>query len=649
MKKQDIIPCTLAVAMIGAISMATAMAAKGPQLQARMPNVAQKDPGQFKRFLVKYKPSVKASARDERTAAMAVMNNVLASAQMRTRGKTVTAQHLRTTATGHQVIRLSGGIDAVQAQALIDQVKASDPAISSVTIDELMTHSDTITAPKTMAQPTAAPNDPLFARYQWNLNAADGANSGGDGGANRGGANVVAAWDLADGNDVVVAILDTGITAHPDVDSSMADAGYDFITDAMVSGRDNDNRAPGGWDLGDWTTGYPGAEACSPGWSSWHGTHVAATAGAEHTNNAIGMAGIAYNAKILPVRVMGHCGGYESDIADAIIWAAGGTVTGVPANQNPAKVINMSLGGSNACAADSPYQIAINQANELGASVVVSAGNHNGDSSTRRPSGCQGVIAVAANGITSKRAFYSGYGAGVPISAPGGGVYANDASSGSQVNDGFVWQAVNPSDTTPAPIDQIDPAADYGGKAGTSMSAPHVSGIIAMMHAARADAELPPLTQEEILEILQRTATPFTVIPPSSQPIGTGIVNAAAAVDKAMEPPCDPAVEECEPDAILLANRVPLANQSGNADGETLYSYEATAGSVLSIMSYGGSGDANMYVSFDEEPTTAAYDAKSTRAGNSETVRFTAPQTGTYYIKLVGARAYRNLTIVARQ
>lgn len=113
--------------------------------------------------------------------------------------------------------------------------------------------------------------------------------------------------------------------------------------------------------------------------------------------------------------------------------------------------------------------------------------------------------------------------------------------------------------------------------------------------------------------------------------------------------PCDPETEECgpeEPDATPLTNKVPVTGLSGTG-GEALYSFEAEAGSVLSIMTYGGTGNASVYVSLGEEPTTDAYDAKSTRAGNSETVRFTAPEAGTYYIKLTGT--YGRLTLVARQ
>lgn len=110
--------------------------------------------------------------------------------------------------------------------------------------------------------------------------------------------------------------------------------------------------------------------------------------------------------------------------------------------------------------------------------------------------------------------------------------------------------------------------------------------------------------------------------------------------------PCDPETEDCGPDAIALTNKVPVGGLSGSGE-EALYSFEAEAGSVLSIMTYGGTGNVSVYVSLGEEPTTEVYDSKSTRAGNSETVRFFAPEAGTYYIKLTGT--YNRLTLVARQ
>jgi len=362
------------------------------------------------------------------------------------------------------------------------------------------------------------------------------------------------------------------------------------------------------------------------------------------TNNGLGEAGIAYGAKILPVRVLGHCGGYDSDINDAIVWAAGGHIDGVPDNTHPAQVISLSLGGAGACPATDPAAQAIAQANALGAVVVVAAGNNGADAANYSPASCPGALTVASTGITSKRAFYSNYGASVEIAAPGGGIYTNDGSSGAQAYDGFIWQALNPGTTVPTPLGSIDPALAYGGYAGTSQATPHVSGIIALMQGARLDAGLPLLTPTEVVADLQSTAYAPSV--PPTQPIGAGIVDAAAAVAKAIEPPC---TEDCGPVATPLTNKVEVKGLSGAAASEKLYSFDAAAGAVLSFMTYGGTGNVSVYVSLGSEPTTTDFDAKSSRAGNSETVRFTAPAAGTYYIKLVGAAAYSGVTLVARQ
>ncbi|KAG0750931.1 hypothetical protein G6F24_014800 [Rhizopus arrhizus] len=157
--------------------------------------------------------------------------------------------------------------------------------------------------------------------------------------------------------------------------------------------RDGGGRDSNPNDEGDWY----GANECGPGIpasnSSWHGTHVAGTVAAV-TNNSTGVAGTAFNAKVVPVRVLGKCGGYTSDIADAIVWASGGTVSGVPANANPAEVINLSLGGGGSCSAT--YQNAINGAVGRGTTVVVAAGNSNTNVSSSVPANCANVIAVAA-------------------------------------------------------------------------------------------------------------------------------------------------------------------------------------------------------------------------------------------------------------
>jgi serine protease len=181
--------------------------------------------------------------------------------------------------------------------------------------------------------PQFVPNDPYFSVYQWHYDDPAG------------GINAPAAWDLSTGEGAVVAVLDTGILpAHPDLASGTHILpGYDFITDAFVSRRATDDRVPGALDQGDWN---PVAGECYAGSpvqdSSWHGTHTAGTVG-ELTNNGSGGSGVAYNAQVLPVRVLGRCGGYTSDIADAIAWASGAPIAGVPDNANPAEVIALCV------------------------------------------------------------------------------------------------------------------------------------------------------------------------------------------------------------------------------------------------------------------------------------------------------------------
>jgi serine protease len=633
--KKNFRTSVLASVVISVLATTSAMAAQKAPKQGHPPRVdsSVSDTQTYARFIVTYR--VGSATRNNKTVIVKNMGTALTRAGLTTKSKPTTASYLRKLAVGSDLVRTSRKLDRAQADAFMRQI-ATDTNVASVVPDR-MRHA----VRDVKAQAVITPNDTYYAKYQWDLKAPDGTATQG-GVPNRGGTNVNSAWDLADGTGVVIAVLDTGITAHIDVDTSLADAGYDFITDSFVSGRATDGRVPGGWDTGDWTTEEPWLSECTdasnpPEDSSWHGTHVASTAGAELTNNGAGMAGIAYGAKILPVRVLGHCGGYDSDINDAIIWAAGGHVDGVPDNANPAKVINLSLGGTGACPATDPQALAVAQANALGAVVVVSAGNSNADAAGYSPASCPGVITVASTGITSKRAFYSNYGASVEIAAPGGGVYPNDGSSGTPIDDGFIWQALNAGATVPA-------GATYGGYAGTSQAAPHVSGIVALMQGARIDASLPQLTPTEVLSMLQSTAYAPSVTP--TQPIGAGIVDAAAAVTAAITPPC---TEDCGPVATPLTNKVEVKGLSGAAASEKLYSFDAAAGAVLSFMTYGGSGNVSMYVSVGEEPTTTSYDAKSTRAGNSETVRFTAPQAGTYYIKLVGAASYSGVTLVARQ
>ncbi|WP_426701244.1 S8 family serine peptidase [Rhodanobacter sp. Col0626] len=556
----------------------------------------------------------------------------------------VAVSYLRKLSTGAHVVRTSRKLSKAEATSLMQQI-ASDPAVAHVEPDVMMHAISDYRAPKALAAAGFTPDDPYYATYQWHLRAGDGSaelvGSDTTSYANKGGADIAKAWDLTDGTGVTVAVLDTGITHHPDLDTSLGDAGYDFTSTADVSGRTADGRAPGGWDLGDWTTTEPWLSECTdsahpPEDSSWHGSHVSGTI-AELTNNGNGMAGSAFGAKVLPVRVLGHCGGYTSDIADAIEWASGGHVDGVPDNANPAQVISMSLGGTGVCTATDVTGTAIADAISRGTTVVVAAGNEDADAANDSPASCPGVISVAASGITGRRAFYSNYGAGVTLAAPGGGVYANDASSGDQVSAGFVWSAINGGATVPDETDYT-----YGGMAGTSQATPHVSGTVALVVGALQAAGLPALTPGGIKSLLTSTARTFPSTP--DQTIGAGIVDAYAAVNKAVGGGDDGGGDG----AATLINGVALTGVSGAAGDSQLYKLDVPAGARgLVLRTFGGSGDVSLYVGDGTVPTVDSHDYVAVHSGNNESVVVTHPVASTYYLLVVGAKAFSNVAVQA--
>nr|WP_233175893.1 S8 family serine peptidase [Dyella sp. ASV24] len=527
---------------------------------------------------------------------------------------------------------------------------ASDPTVAYVEPDVMM-HAIGIAAPAAYT-----PNDPDFSKYQTDYLPGNGAlTTAGSSVANWGGANVTGAWQLADGTGITIAVLDTGIVQHADIDTSLADAGYDFISSGYRSGRPADGRASGGWDLGDWTTGSPYSDGSSNACvaqdqgknSSWHGSHVASASGAERTNNGLGLAGVAYGAKVLPVRVLGHCGGTTSDIADAIVWASGGHVAGVPDNTHPAQVINMSLGGTGDCTADSVTGQAVATARANGATVVVAAGNDGTDVSNHSPATCPGVITVASVGVGSGLAYYSDYNVPgetvVKLAAFGGGVFPNEASSGSAYlnPEGFAWQAINTGTTTPIP----SPGGDkYGGMAGTSQAAPHVAGAVALMQSARLAAGLPLLTPDQVLAVLQDTArTPHTM-PNSAKTFGAGILDTGAAVTDALNP-----TPPVPPNSIELTNGVALPGQSGSTGSETYYKIAVPANARALVMrTAGGTGDVSLYVKAGGTPTNNFNDGSSVHVGNAESVSITrVPNATTYYLRVVGVQAYSGVTVQA--
>jgi serine protease len=306
--------------------------------------------------------------------------------------------------------------------------------------------------------------------------------------------NAEHAWDVTTGSsNVVVAVLDTGIRYdHPDLEGKIL-PGYDFISNRFVS-NDGDLRDANATDPGDGVTRFDidstsnnvdcNSENLSA--SSWHGTQTAGIIGAA-TNNGKGIAGIGWNVKILPVRVLGRCGGYDSDIIAGMQWAA-----------DRASILNLSLGAGGACT--SAFQDAINAIVAKGVVIVAAAGNTTGHA-VRAPANCRGVIAVGGLRHVGTKVGYSDVGSDVTISAPGGNC----------VNTRFSQPCLYPITTTTnagtyaAAANNESYTTSYGyPTTGTSFSAPMVSGTIALMLSLR-----PSLTPAQIKLILQQSARPF--------------------------------------------------------------------------------------------------------------------------------------------
>jgi len=325
-----------------------------------------------------------------------------------------------------------------------------------------------------------------------------------------GGISASLAWDVTTGSPAtVVAVLDTGIRPHADLAGRIL-PGYDMIAATSVS-NDGDGRDADPSDPGDWVLASEASGDCKAANSSWHGTSVAGVIAAD-TNNGVWIAGINWSAMILPVRVLGKCGGYDSDIIDGIAWAAGLAVPGVPPNPNPAHVINMSLGGDDACG--QAYQSVIDAAYAHGVTraIVAAAGNEAVDVAGHTPASCPRIYAVASTTTQGSLARYSNFGAGIALSAPGG---QYNAATG---NEGII---------TLSNAGTAAPAADsFTNAGGTSFAAPIVSGVVSLMLAVA-----PGLTPDQVRDVLLATAKAFPAGSTCSTAIcGAGIVDANAAV-----------------------------------------------------------------------------------------------------------------------
>jgi len=423
----------------------------------------------------------------------------------------------------------------------------------------------------------ALPNDTLYPS-QWYLQ-----------GVEMSAANFEAAWDTTTGAaDTVIAVLDTGIRfEHPDLEGRVL-PGYDFVdrdsSSSFATANDGDGWDGDASDPGDWMTSddlrssaFRNCRQDRPSASSWHGTRVAGMIVAT-TNNATGIAGGMWNGKVLPVRVLGKCGGYDSDIIAGMRWAAGFAVDGAPPNPNPARILNVSLGSPGSCV--SAYRTVFTELSAAGILVVASAGNDSGPVET--PANCAGALAVAGLRQVGTKVGYSSFGSQVAISAPAGNCPELDTTflcSYSLVTADNTGQTVPVSSTY---------TSDFNYNIGTSFSAPIVSAVAGLMHGVNDG-----LNAAEFTARIQASARPFppkeSGLPtcPSLDPAtaqcncttatcGAGIADAPGAIAEALRP----MARIVKPDGNGAGQNVTLDGSSSDAArGRSVTGYSWTAGS----------------------------------------------------------------------
>lgn len=472
------------------------------------------------RVIVKYKPNSAVLVKDGRPA-----------------GEKLAEQAKALGARTGVMLRAGAGV-AERAQVLF-----ADGVTSEQLAERLAAESDIEYAvPDRRRHLLAQPNDPLYLAGppvsggtggpivgQWYLRAPAGAVLSS--------INVEPAWSVTTGNPgIVVAVIDTGVRFdHPDLQSVAAGGnllpGYDMISNIDVA-NDGDGRDADASDPGDWLTLAEVQQIDGPFYkcskvaqnSSWHGTQTSSLIAAL-TDNGIGMASVARNVRVLPVRVLGKCGGFDSDIIAGMRWAVGLSVPGVPRNANPARVLNLSLGGDGACSF--AYRDALSEIGAAGAVVVASAGNSVGHA-VGTPANCPGVIAVAGLRHVGTKVGFSDLGPEINISAPAGNCV--NIAAGAPCLYPIVTTS-NAGLTTP--VADADGGSIYtdsfDASLGTSFSAPLVAGTAALMLSAQ-----PSLTPAAIQAVIRSTARPFpttsadnggaTAVPQCMSPQPSGLV-----------------------------------------------------------------------------------------------------------------------------
>jgi serine protease len=464
-----------------------------------------------------------------------------------------------------QLMRVETLLPGEPPQATLARLR-SDPQVEFAEVDQ-------------RRYPNSAPNDPLFSG-QWYLQSAQPS-----------ALDALDAWDLTTGSSgVVIAEIDTGVRFdHPDLRNGSANRllpGYDMIGPDPNGTYDTGNtglgRNPDASDPGDWISAAdlknPLFATCPIGNSSWHGTRVAGILGAI-TDNQTGIAGTTWSNWVLPVRALGKCGGYDSDVLAAMGWAAGLPVAGVPDNPYPARILNMSLGATGACPAS--YQQLIEQLDTMGVLVVVAAGNEGGP--VDAPANCAGAVAVAGLRQAGTKVGFSSLGPEVALSAPAGNCVNTGAGEPCLFS---LTTTTNTGTTVPATNTYTD---EYNTNLGTSFSAPQVAAIAGLMLAVNGN-----LNAAQLLARLQEgAAKPFPVsltVPTCHVPAGptdlqqsecscttsvcgAGMANAHGAVLAALRP-----IAAVTVPATVTAGAAVTLNGAGSAAacGHTITSYQWT-------------------------------------------------------------------------
>ena len=436
----------------------------------------------------------------------------------------LTLMDVRHIVSGMHLVRLQARRGGQTRAQMLARLRA-DPEVEYAEVDQ-------------RRHPNAEPDDPLFVN-QWYLQDAQAS-----------ALDAIDAWNMTSGSPgLVIADLDTGVLFdHPDLRNSTANRllpGYNLVSNADMA-NNGYGRGPDASDPGDWISASdlknPVFADCTVANSSWHGTRVAGVLGAI-TNNETGVAGVTWEGWIEPVRVLGKCGGYDSDIIAGMAWAAGNAVEGVPNNPYPARIVNMSLGAVGPC--PSSYQQMVDELVSQGVLVVVAAGNEGGP--VDAPANCTGVAAVAGLREDGTKVGYSSLGPQIALSAPAGNCVNTGAGQPCLFS---IETTTNTGTTVPATNTYTDM---YNYNVGTSFSAPQVAGIAGLMLAVNAN-----LIPDQLIARLQQGAQPFPVSSDPTVPIchvpvdasdlqtsecnctaatcGVGMANANSAVLGALRP-----------------------------------------------------------------------------------------------------------------